>query len=488
MPIKQVLVNLDDYYSTTSGRKILLNDIEYHSKEDRELVIKSLSTAYDGDTISSIPSCDCGTMSGGYLKGKTCTHCGSVVKLATDETDPILWARILEGQQKFLNPHFWLMLSDLMHSSIDYVRWLSDPSYNPNKPLPSFIQSIVNTFVDFERSYTYMVNNMWDILVHLNNHSVFKKPKKNAKIRALMELYKRDIKLIYSNHLPILNKNLFIVESTSLGKFTSLGMANVTDLTLQFIKSNCDANLSDVKKGAVQARFISNIALLSHQYFKDYLSGKLAIFRKQVYGGRAHFTFRAVIVSITGPHNYDNVHLPWSIGVVIFRPHLLNLLVKMGYVYKVASQMLFDAVNEYNQVISDLMDKLLNDAKYKGKIGVIAQRNPSLHRGSAIRLNITKIKKNVSDKTVGISILIVKSMNADFDGDEVNFILLNSNDMYDMAASLDPALSVPGRSSLYNISKLLSLPSPTIATMANYLSTPPKPPVNNSFNESLVYE
>ena len=41
---------------------------------------------------------------------------------------------------------------------------------------------------------------------------------------------------------------------------------------------------------------------------------------------------------------------------------------------------------------------------------------PSLMRGSAQLTWITKVKPDPDDPTVGISILIVKSLNADFDG------------------------------------------------------------------------
>ena len=43
---------------------------------------------------------------------------------------------------------------------------------------------------------------------------------------------------------------------------------------------------------------------------------------------------------------------------------------------------------------------------------------PSLKIGSAIKVYVTKFKKEVRDFTMGVSIQIVALMNADFDGDE----------------------------------------------------------------------
>ena len=55
------------------------------------------------------------------------------------------------------------------------------------------------------------------------------------------------------------------------------------------------------------------------------------------------------------------------------------------------------------------------------------------------------------------------------DGDELNCIILADNNMCDKAHTLDPAYSIPGRNSINEVSGLLNLPKPTIATITNYL-------------------
>lgn len=42
--------------------------------------------------------------------------------------------------------------------------------------------------------------------------------------------------------------------------------------------------------------------------------------------------------------------------------------------------------------------------------------------------------------------------------------------MANLASNFDPAYSVPGMGSPYEISGLLSIPKPTVATISNYLS------------------
>jgi len=56
------------------------------------------------------------------------------------------------------------------------------------------------------------------------------------------------------------------------------------------------------------------------------------------------------------------------------------------------------------------------------------------------------------------------------DGDEVNCTILADNNMCELAHTLDPSYSVPGRNTINEVSGLLGLPKPTIATVTNYLN------------------
>jgi len=468
--IFQRLKNLDTYYKETTGDKIVLNDVKYYSIEDRERITNALLTVYDDNTISMVPACDCGHMKGGYLSGKICPKCSTTVREFQDKTDPLLWLHAIDDMPKFMSPHFWLMLRTVMGKKIDCMRWLSDTSYNPGTEIPDFLIAIKNTLPNFERSYPFLVDNIENILIFLQNYSTFKTPRKKEIIEGLLNLYRNSKDLIYSYWLPIVNKKLFIIENTSKGNYTNLGIADVIDTVLQFVKMVNDPKQTPNKKSNAMARTISDLSGIYQYYNKVYLSSKPGIFRKHIYGGRGHFTFRAVITSIPGPHKYDEVEVPWAIGVTAFRPHLLNILCnRYDMTFKVASNLLIYAVNNYDPIVDKALNELLRDSYTKGKIAIILHRNPSLHQGSAQRVFINKFKTDPMDYTISMSILITAAMNADFDGDELNCIILADNNMCDKAHTLDPAYSIPGRNSINEVSGLLNLPKPTIATITNYL-------------------
>lgn len=101
---------------------------------------------------------------------------------------------------------------------------------------------------------------------------------------------------------------------------------------------------------------------------------------------------------------------------------------------------------------------------------------PSLLQGSAQTVYINKVKNNVHDKTVSMSILIVKAPNADFDGDALNFSIAIDNEMAKHIDSLEPHNNVFVLSSPREMSGNHAIPKPVISTIAKFLATEPPPP------------
>jgi hypothetical protein len=260
---------------------------------------------------------------------------------------------------------------------------------------------------------------------------------------------------------------MFIMENTSMGRYTNIGVADAFDTVLYFIKM-CNHD-KQVYKERVMARTISALSEMYEEHVKSYLSAKQGILRKHMYGTRSHFTSRAVITSMSGPHSYDEVHLPWGIGVTMMRPHLLNKLKKKGLRYKEASNLLYKSVQHYDPLVAECLRELVSESKYKG-IPINIQRNPSLNQGSSILVYCTLFKEDVDDTTIDISIMLTKCISGDFDGDEMNVTLLLDNFMHDNFLTMQAHHSVPDMNSVYGVSGRLTLSSPVVATISNYLS------------------
>ena len=412
MAITQNLKSYDSWFNVISSQKVIINDLDYLSMDDMEAINRQLITTYNSDIMSTVPSCDCGVVKGRFKLHAHCSECGTTCREVHQKVEPLLWMRKLQDGLEFINPTFWLMMRQAMDKKIDCMRWMSDYKYNPPGELPTFLHGVKDILV--ERNYNNMIDKLPEVIHYMLNHAKFKDIDKQDDLNMLLEMYIHQKHNIFNNFMPIINKKLFVMENTTKGKFISLAVSDVIDVVMSWIQLNSNTEKRTYAKDGIQtAMVISKLATLYYNYFEKYVTKKPGLFRKHVYGARSHFTFRSVITSIPGKHKYDEIWVPWAIGVTAFRPHLLNKLVNQHKIpFKKASMMLFDAVKRYIPLIDQLLNELIAEAPDQ-KIPILMQRNPSLLASSAILTNIGKFKCDVADLTVSISVLVAKNMNAD---------------------------------------------------------------------------
>lgn len=467
MAIIQRVLNLDNYFSYITTDKVIVNDLNYYNVDDLNNINDLLMTVYKDDVISTVPTCSCGATSGMYLLNKTCHSCGTTVVDPLTNYNPVLWLKSLDGVPLFINPHFWTMFKNLMAKNMDCLRWLSDTSYNPPVNIPPYLTGLLD-HIGGERSYTNLVNNIDNILIYLENQPKFRTKVTLQYISDLRELYANNKNNLFSNYLPLVNKKLFVMEETNTGKFTNLAVSELIDLVITWVKATSDQKLTIKKKNNITSTVISKLSSLYSGYFSKYIATKSGIFRKSVYGTRSSGTFRAVIVATSGQLMYDEIHAPWSIGVTAFRPHILNKLEKRGYTYMQADNMLNSAVKMYDPVISEILDELIADSPYKG-IPVLLQRNPTLLAGSILLMYLTKFKKKVGDKGLNIPPINLKSLNADYDGDELNVTILQDNLMHDLLLGFESHNNIPQLANPYNVSGNLNIMAPATSVLSNFI-------------------
>ena len=474
MGITQKFLSMDEYWRKTSGEKIIVNDLDYFSATDDNIIRRSIMTIYQNtDIMSTVPTCDCGEVRGRYNLHRVCPSCGTSCAEIHDKTEPILWLEQLRPDIPFLNPGFWLVLRTMIDGNIDWLRWLTDSRYNPGSvQIPAIVLGIKDVIKN--RSYIDFINNLETVLEYMRDHSKFKEDNKQASITALINIYHAEKEKLYSRYLPIINKRLFVMENTTKGRFVNFSSSDIMDITKLWVKAANDDKVNMItssgydRSGAMTGTIISKIADLSNNYFNNYLVKKEGIFRKHICGARSHFTFRCVIVSIPGRHIHDELETPWCVGVTAFRPHVMNKLVRRGYTYKEANRMLYDAVNAYHPVIHEILNELITESKYKG-IPVIILRNPSLFQSSTLLMYITKWKTNTEDKTLSVSQLVADCMNADYDGDEINITLMLDNKLTEQMETIAPYYNIPSTSKPYDVGGFLSLQPPANATLSHFL-------------------
>ena len=467
MGVSLNLLNFNTVFSQLKMPPVIVNDLVNSSIEQKEKLNSTILTAYSSDLLSNVPSCECGSITGEYNVGIVCANCQTEVKNPHGNLESFVWLRAPIGVRALINPTAWMMMTKYFtKGNFNLIHWLANDNYKSDAKEPDFLP-IVKTF-GFQRGLNYFIDNFDRIMEALFSLKAFKKSAAESHLEEFIRRY-RDC--LFSQYIPLPNKTLLVIEETNSGAYIdpiNLGALNAIH-TLVGIDSSL-SNFSIKQKERRTIGCIDRLADFYLEYYKTTLAKKEGIFRKHVYGTRSHFSFRAVISSITDPHNYDEIHIPWGVAVSDLKLHLTNKLIRRGMTPNQINGFLFAHADRYSPILDEVFQELINESPNKG-IDCVLNRNPSLMRGSCQALRITKVRSDPAVPTIGMSILICKSFNADFDGDALNCTLSIDNKVAKAMENLAPHKSTFGLEDHKGVTSSLMLPKPLVSTTANWLDT-----------------
>lgn len=470
------LVNQDEVFNHFSSKEpIIINDLSDTSEEEKEHIYNLIFTKYDlinSDLLSNIPSCDCGNTvgvdklgDGKYIKAVVCPDCHTEVTAPHQrDLEPLIWLRAPKGVTALINPTVWTMIAERFEkSNFDVMRWIVDVNYKSAVKEPPVMEYIRKA--NIPRGYNNFVENFDQIMDFMFNLKFYSK----KKLAPLKQLLQEQRDCIFSKYMPLPNRSLLVLEDTNHGSYTDATAPVAVDAILMMV--GIDAPLSVHSERVKENRTIKMIIQTAQYYdetMRTVLAKKEGIFRKHIYGTRAHFSFRAVISSKTNWHHYREVDIPWAIGIAVFELHLKNKLMRDGMTPQEADAFLLEHTNKYHPKIDEYFQMFIERSPFVG-VPIVLQRNPSLARSSAQALFITKVKTDVADQTIGMSIIIVVGFNADFDGDQLNGTLSLDFVTATELERLAPHQSVFDMNAPRTVSRNLSIPKTVIATISNWI-------------------
>jgi len=452
---------------------VIVNDLEVDTIEGKQKLSSLLYTRYDGDSINIVPSCDCGDIVGAKRLHQLCTNCNTICEYETDKKlEALLWIKTPHGIDALISPVAWIILFKCFSSAgFSLLDWLTDATYEPTPRVFEKNRKLIERYQSYgiPRGLNSFYQNFDRIieLVYLCRLAKDFGPNRDD----TREWIKQNRHTIFTKFLPIPSKISFVVENSGNSTYIDDNITQAFDAVHAIISAEKNSHRSSLWK--TESKVVYAVKTLANYYLSfasDTLGAKPGIFRKQVFGGSLSFTGRAVISSNTGVHQYDELHLPWSLSLQILKLHITNKLLKAPYNYnpKQINDLLRDYALEYNPLLEKVMNELIAESP-KGKIPCLFQRNPSLHRGAAQLLYITKVKTDPRDTTITFSTLAISAPNADFDGDEMNLLLILDLYTFERLSRLEPHLYALDLNRPHKVSGYLKLPGPIVSTLANWL-------------------
>lgn len=409
------VIDFDGLFAMTSADALFVNDFDVNTVDGKQRLNDMLHVRYEGDTLDILPSCDCGEITGQYNVGIQCSNCRSEVMSVTERPlESVLWFRLPKGVKAFINPAIWVILSKAFRQSrFNLIEYLTNPTARVTKgaivPLrrlkPYGIARGLNNFVE-------NFDEIMEILFRVNPM------KRTVQEREVLEEFiRRNREKVFCSYIPIPSRLTFIVENTATGVYADNTMRGAFD-AIRTITS-IEGSTLPVSQRVREIRTVKAISQMAEYYntfIKTSLATKQGWIRKHVLGSRLHFTFRAVISSLSDNHDYDELHLPWSMSVMAFKHHLTSKLLRMGYTPNETIEFLYEHMLKYHPLLDQLFKELIGETTHGAGFPVLLSRNPTLQRGSVQRMRVTKIKTDPTINTISISVLCLVAPNADFDG------------------------------------------------------------------------
>lgn len=414
MAIYQELIDFKKLFAQLTHRPLIINDLPYSTDDEKEQLLARLTTIYSADKISTVPSCDCGETTGEFRVGEICPSCNTpVVPLIDESIDPVIWFRKPEGMRPLINPYIWGLLGRLFsRNKYNLVHWMCDSRYDPNIRMPTTLQPTINYLLDngVVRDYNWFYDN-FDLALDLLFKSPAFKPKYKENIAAI-EMLNMNRDSIFSDYIPLPNKMMAVLERRRGVNEVEPGTIKIVDVfnSLAGIDKNSGLVNPSIRIGRT-IRSIDKLYEFYDDFIKRHIGSKGSILRHHVFSTRAHFSFRAVIVSITEPHDYDEIYIPWGVALGLLEYHIMNKLFKKGYLFEDALRLINERTYVYDEMLGGIIDEIIKESPNKG-IHVIFNRNPALNLGSDQLMRITRVKKDPADNTIAFPILSTVPPNA----------------------------------------------------------------------------
>lgn len=424
------LISFDRLFSLQTTEPIIVNHFNINTQIDKERLNALIYTHYEGDSLNVVPSCEGGELKGEYNVGIRCEVCGTVVQSVTERPlESVLWIEPPHGVAAFINPEMWTILSSaLTHTGVNLLEWIC----NPTSVLPATIPIAARKLQTLlpERGINYFYANFDKLMQMLFDNGLVKGDYQQR--QDLYNLIVKSREAVFAHRLPIPSKLGFITEKTVTSTYADLTMLPAVD-AIRTISATVNSP-TPLSLKVLQARAVKANMLLA-QYHQDFMTHTLSTkggwYRKHVYGSRLHFTFRAVISSLSDNHAYDELHLPWSMSVMAWKIHLTSKLMSRGFTPNECTKFLHEHALTYHPLLDELFQELINESPHKVSDGrpclpIILNRNPTLMRGSIQALGVTKIKIDPDINSISMSVLCLVAPNADFDGRKLPSLKLSN--------------------------------------------------------------
>lgn len=414
--------SLDELHDRMPGRKLYLEDL---AKMTDEEVNSHLLTIVDVNDVDNVPVCMCGETVGHLLL--ECPHCGTEpIEPISAPILPSLWMRAPAEIGQFISPialHF--LTSHYVEKGENFVDYLCDARYKPANPDHRVYHALREANIP-AGDFSYFINHLFEVLDVLNS-ALASREWTPSNIQ-LYHLLKDNQDKVFSSYLPVPSKAIFVLEKSSAGNKGDNHTALVVDAVRTMLMITKEG-IRKTKNRIPTLCYRSQMRLVGfYRSIVKKVGKKEQLIRKHIYGSKSAWVGRAVVTSITVPHRYDEMYLPWSLSVSLFQLQIASWLFdNTDMSGRECRAFINEQVNQYHPLMENAINAVLALRGPRHYLEALLNRNPTIKRLGIMLMDITKVKTDVNDYTISVPAQNLKGGNCDFDGDQLNIKLAISD-------------------------------------------------------------
>ena len=342
-----------------------------------------------------------------------CVVCNSDPSDNTDDDIVnLIFLRTPIGVDKLILPNFWNQMrvcftrGCITGKGISLLRWVTDPNYVINDKAGTLI---INYFIanGIKRGYNNFIRNMDSyLLIMAKEPTTF-----NGKdtVKDLIKYYKLHKNKIFTDHITFMDKITRIMEKSTTNKRAAKGFVDVID-AIMGVTSIDDPVYTPERREGIIARFMENYTIYWDHFLGDTIQGKYGFIRGTLFRARGTVSSRLVISSITEPHLYNEVQLPWVAMIYNLETPITSILIRKGLTLQEVKSFIQHCYTNFNVTMKNVIDKIIRDCD--NSLPTTMLRFPSLTRSSKLFVNAANYKIIPDDYTASMSPISVRALNA----------------------------------------------------------------------------
>ena len=417
-------------YDMFTGRGIRLQSTESYRKSVK--VEDGLQSSFFGTDFSDEMSyaeryrCECGRTMGKMYEGEICPYCATPVGYVPVDMSRMGW--IIMDHFQVISPIFAVKLSDALGTAEGekVLTRILTVSYGDE-------QSDDNAYLrrekdkELKKKHPFIGMGMTWLVDHIDEVLDFYEQKKASKKKLFNEM-RNAVKngSFFTDSIPVISA---VLRSETPGeKDRKLYKMKINTIYTAMIRTannindiGAPENMDEVEKITVDRYLCTmhkEVLQLFDEVFKI-LNGKTGVIASRVISGRYNFSARNIISASSGELRANEIDMCYLDFLELYRYEIINLYCKLNdCTIQEAQAKWSQATLHFDPVIYSCIEYMLEHNQED--IGVLINRNPSINYGSFLYVKIHKVIPDINNKSMRLNTRVIKTMGADFDGDQLN--------------------------------------------------------------------